>query len=72
MSKLSVWWVKLGIRPVVIQPGKPQQNGSHERMHRTLKQATARPPAPSFWRQQIAFDAFRQEYNQQRPHEGIG
>lgn len=72
LSRLSVWWLKLGIRPVVIQPGKPQQNGSHERMHRTLKQATARPPAASFWRQQIAFDLFRHEFNEDRPHEAIG
>lgn len=66
-----MWWVKLGIRPVVIQPGKPQQNGRHERMHRTLKQSTARPPAASLWRQQVAFDLFRREYNEERPHEGI-
>lgn len=71
LSRLSVWWLKLGIRPVVIQPGKPQQNGSHERMHRTLKQATARPPAASFWRQQIAFDLFRREFNEDRPHEAL-
>jgi putative transposase len=71
LSRLSVWWVKLGIRPVVIQPGKPQQNGSHERMHRTLKQATARPASATLWRQQMAFDHFRREYNELRPHEGI-
>lgn len=72
LSRLSVWWVKLGIEPVVIQPGKPQQNGCHERMHRTLKAATARPPAPTWAAQQRAFDRFRREYNQERPHEGIG
>lgn len=71
LSRLSVWWVRLGIRPVVIEPGKPQQNGSHERMHRTLKQATARPPAPTLWRQQVCFDSFRREYNEERPHEGL-
>ena len=72
LSRLSVWWVRLGIRPIVIEPGKPQQNGCHERMHRTLKQATARPPSPTLWRQQVSFDSFRREYNEERPHEGIG
>ena len=71
LSRLSVWWVRLGIRPVVIEPGKPQQNGRHERMHRTLKQETARPPAPTLWRQQISFDSFRRDYNEERPHEGV-
>lgn len=71
LSRLSAWWIRLGIRPVVIEPGKPQQNGAHERMHRTLKQATARPPAATLWRQQLSFDSFRHEYNQQRPHEAI-
>jgi putative transposase len=72
LSRLSVWWVKLGIEPVVIQPGKPQQNGCHERMHRTLKAATARPPASTLAAQQRVFDRFRREYNNERPHEGIG
>jgi transposase InsO family protein len=72
LSRLSVWWVKLGIQPVLIQPGKPQQNGCHERMHRTLKAATARPPASTWAAQQHAFDRFRREYNDERPHEGIG
>jgi putative transposase len=72
LSQLSVWWIKLGIEPVLIQPGKPQQNGCHERMHRTLKAATARPPATTWEAQQQAFDHFRREYNEERPHEGIG
>ncbi|TGM95971.1 transposase, partial [Leptospira mayottensis] len=69
LSKLSVWWLKLGIRPERIQPGKPQQNGRHERMHRTLKQETALPARSSLKEQQEAFDRFRSEYNLERPHE---
>src|SRR5262249_21293720 len=70
-SRLSVWWVKLGIKPERIPPGKPQHNGRHERMHRTLKAATARPPAANLRTQQQAFDAFREEYNEQRPHQAL-
>jgi transposase InsO family protein len=72
LSRLAVWWVKLGIQPMLIEPGHPEQNGSHERMHRTLKAETARPPAANANAQQRAFDRFRREYNHQRPHEGIG
>lgn len=72
LSRLSIWWLKLGIRPERIEPGKPEQNGRHERMHRTLKLETASPPKHTWKRQQQAFDLFRQEYNQDRPHEGIG
>jgi len=72
LSKLSVWWLLLGIGLERIEPGKPQQNGRHERMHRTLKEATARPPRANLRRQQEAFDAFRREYNEQRPHEALG
>jgi putative transposase len=72
LSELSVWWIKLGIRPERIRPGKPQQNGRHERMHRTLKDATARPPAANLRLQQSQFDRFRQEYNWERPHEALG
>ena len=72
LSPLSVWWIRLGIRVERILPGHPQQNGRHERMHRTLKEATANPPCHSLARQQAAFDAFRQEYNQERPHEALG
>ena len=72
LTGLSVWWIKLGIRPERIEPGKPEQNGRHERMHRTLKEATAAPPAANRRRQQECFDVFRREYNQQRPHEALG
>jgi putative transposase len=71
LSELAVWWIKLGIIPERIDPGRPSQNGRHERMHRTLKQATAHPPAPSIRAQQRRFDAFRLEYNEQRPHEAL-
>jgi transposase InsO family protein len=71
LSELSVWWIKLGIRPERIEPGKPSQNGRHERMHRTLKQETAQPPRANLREQQRAFDDFRQEYNYQRPHEAL-
>jgi transposase InsO family protein len=71
LSELSVWWIKLGIRPDRIQPGKPAQNGRHERMHRTLKQETAQPPRRNLREQQNAFDLFRQEYNHQRPHQAL-
>jgi transposase InsO family protein len=72
LSRLSVWWIKLGIRPELTQPAHPEQNGSHERMHRTLKQATTRPPAGDLVRQQKRFDEFRLEFNTERPHEAIG
>lgn len=71
LSKLSVWWVKLGIRHERIQPGHPEQNGRHERMHRTLKQETLRPPAATLRSQQTRFDQFIAEYNDDRPHEAI-
>lgn len=72
LTGLSVWWIRLGIRPERIEPGKPQQNGRHERMHRSLKQATASPPAGDRRRQQERFDAFRREFNEERPHEALG
>lgn len=72
LSRLSIWWIKLGILPERIRPGKPHQNGRHERMHRTLKQETASPPHATERRQQAAFDRFRQEYNHDRPHEALG
>ena len=71
LSRLSVWWIKLGIRPERIEPGKPQQNGRHERMHLTLKGDTACPPAGTLRGQQRRFDAFRKEFNQERPHEAL-
>jgi putative transposase len=72
LTELSLWWRKLGIRHERIAPGKPQQNGRHERMHLTLKQETAMPPERSRRAQQRAFDRFRAEYNDQRPHEALG
>ena len=72
LSRLAVWWVLLGVEPVVIEPGHPEQNACHERMHRTLKAATARPPASHMQSQQCAFDHFRKEYNEERPHESLG
>jgi transposase InsO family protein len=71
LSMLSVGWVLLGIRPELIVPGKPQQNGQHERMHRTLKAEATRPPAANLAAQQRRFDAFRREFNHVRPHEAI-
>jgi putative transposase len=72
LSRLSVWWLRLGIQPERIAPGKPQQNGRHERMHRTLKAETANPPAKDLRRQQQCFDAFVHEFNHVRPHEALG
>jgi transposase InsO family protein len=71
LSKLAVWWIKLGIQPERIEPGKPEQNGRHERMHETLKQAVADPPARSWQVQQAALERFRREYNEERPHEAL-
>lgn len=71
LTALAVWWMRLGIQPERIQPGRPQQNGSHERMHLTLGQETASPSAGSLRSQQQRFDAFRQVYNHERPHEGL-
>jgi putative transposase len=68
-GRLAFWWVRLGIRPDFIQPGRPAENGAHERFHRTLKAHTARPPAASASGQQKRFDRFRAEYNEERPHE---
>jgi putative transposase len=72
LSRLSMWFVRLGIMPERSRPGSPQDNGRHERMHRTLKQATAMPPQATVRLQQKAFDAFRGEYNEHRPHEALG
>src|SRR6266849_3813552 len=71
LSRLAVWWIKLGIVPERIAAGHPEQNGRHERMHRTLKQEVAQPPAANRRKQQRALDGFRQEYNQVRPHEAL-
>lgn len=72
LSKLSVWWLRLGISIERIKPGKPQQNGRHERMHLTLKKETTRPASPNFLAQQARFDEFREEFNGERPHEALG
>jgi putative transposase len=71
LSKLSVWWLRLGIGLERIQPGKPTQNGRHERMHLTLKKETTKPAANNFLQQQEKFDRFIECYNQQRPHQAI-
>jgi transposase InsO family protein len=71
LSRLNLYWAKLGIRHERIEPGKPQQNGRHERMHRTLKAETARPPQATFEAQQERFDRFRELYNEERPHEAL-
>jgi putative transposase len=72
LSKLSVWWLRLGIGLERIQPGQPQQNGRHERMHLTLKKETTKPAANNLLQQQEKFDRFIECYNQQRPHQAIG
>lgn len=72
LSRLSVWWIQLGILPERIEPGQPQQNGRHERMHRTLGEHTADPPASTLADQQRSFDRFRHDYNEERPHEALG
>jgi hypothetical protein len=72
LSKLSLGWMKMGIIHERIQPGRPQQNGRHERMHRTLKEETTRPAALTLRLQQKKFDRFRQVFNYERPHEGLG
>jgi transposase InsO family protein len=71
LSRLAVWWMKLGIVPERIAAGHPEQNGRHERMHRTLKQETASPPSANARAQQHAFDRFRREYNEERPHQAL-
>jgi transposase InsO family protein len=71
LSPLSIWLLKLGILPERIEPGCPQQNPRHERMHRTLKQATANPPKGNLSAQQRAFNHFRYEYNELRTHQGL-
>jgi transposase InsO family protein len=72
LSRLAIWWITLGILPERIEAGKPQQNGRHERMHRTLKQAATQPPGTTLVDQQRRFDQFRFTYNEQRPHEALG
>lgn len=71
LSRLSVWWLKLGIRPERIRPAHPQENGKHERMHKTLKAEATRPPSEALSDQQKRLDRFRAEYNTERPHESL-
>ena len=71
LSQLSAWWIRLGVMPELIEPGKPQQNGRHERMHRTLKAEATRPPAATCRAQQRKFNRFREEFNLERPHEAL-
>ncbi len=72
LSRLSVWWIRMGIMPELIEPGCPQQNGRHERMHRTLKYETTMPPAANLKKQQLVFNDFRNDFNYERPHEALG
>jgi putative transposase len=71
LSQLSVWWLRLGVMPELTQPGKPQQNGRHERMHKTLKDETTKPPGGNSSAQQRKFNHFRAEFNDVRPHEAL-
>ena len=71
LSRLSVWWLRLGIAIERIKPGHPQQNGRHERMHLTLKKEATRPPGLNSLQQQAKFDAFVREFNTERPHEAL-
>ena len=72
LSKLSVWWLRLGIRIERIKPGHPEQNGRHERMHLTLKKEATKPAAQNFLQQQAKFDDFIDCYNRERPHQALG
>lgn len=72
LSQLAAWFIKLGIYPELIEPGRPQQNAIHERMHRTLKQEATIPPAGSLAGQQRKLDRFREDFNQERPHQALG
>jgi putative transposase len=72
LSRLAVWWLKLGIHVDRIEPGHPEQNGRHERFHLTLQEETSAPPAPTVRAQQARFDRLRQTFNAVRPHEALG
>jgi len=72
LSPLAVWWVKLSIALERIEPGHPEQNGRHERMHRTLKEECCKPAAATAAEQQRSFDCFRHTYNTERPHQALG
>ena len=72
LGQLGLWWVRLGIKPEHIRPGRPSENGAHERFHKTLKAAATKPASASFSSQQQRFDVFREEYNAHRPHSSLG
>ena len=72
LSRLAIWWLRFGVAIERIKPGKPQQNGRHERMHLTLKKEATRPPGSNSLQQQGRFDAFVQEFNVERPHQALG
>jgi hypothetical protein len=72
LSRLNVWWMRLGIRHERTEKARPDQNGAHERMHQEIKAETTRPPASRIEGQQMRFDRFMTTYNEVRPHEGIG
>ena len=72
LSRLAAWWIRLGITPELIEPAHPEQNGRHERFHKTLKAETTRPAAATRAAQQRRFTRYRQEYNTERPHEALG
>jgi transposase InsO family protein len=71
LSRLGVWLVRIGVVPILIEPGRPDQNGRHERFHETLKAETASPPRGSIRAQQAAFNCFQETYNEERPHEAL-
>jgi len=71
LGQLALWWVRLGIKPEHIRPGRPSENGAHERFHKTLKAAATKPASPSLTSQQQRFDDFREEYNAHRPHSSL-
>lgn len=72
LSQLNVWWIRLGLQHQRIEPSSPQQNGKHERMHRTMKAEATKPPRSTIRTQQREFNRFRKEYNQVRPHDALG
>lgn len=71
LSQLNIWWLRLGIAIEHITPGRPQQNGAHEQFHRVLRAETTRPPAATHQRQQVCYERFGREYNEERPHAAL-
>jgi transposase InsO family protein len=72
LSRLSVWWLQLGIVPELIEPARPDQNGRHERFHKTLKDEATKPPSSCCAAQQRRFNRYRRDFNENRPHEALG